>query len=136
MTVVKAGEVPIDSEGDIISVRKIARDTATEIGFGITDVTRIVTAASELARNIYIYAGAGIMYWRVLNVGGRIGIELTFEDKGPGIPDIQQAMQMGYTTSKGLGMGLPGARRLMDEMDIKSEVSVGTTVTVRKLLRN
>lgn len=128
----QAGNVPIHSESDIVTVRKAARLAATALGFGLTDVTRIVTAASELARNIFRFAGSGGLCWRWLDAGDRVGIELTFEDRGPGIPDIAQAMQEGYTTGGGLGLGLPGTKRLMDEMEIQSAVGQGTTVTVRK----
>jgi serine/threonine-protein kinase RsbT len=126
------GEVPILDESHIVSVRKTTRDTATRLGFGLTDVTRIVTAASELARNVFHYAGAGVMRWQSLEESGRIGIELVFEDHGPGIANIAQVMQEGYSTSGGLGMGLPGTKRLMDEMEIKSQVGQGTMVTVKK----
>ena len=129
------GEVVIDSESDIVIVRKAVRDATTAMGFSVTDVTRIVTAASELARNIYRYAGSGIMEWRKFDGQGSPCIELSFEDKGPGIPDITQAMVMGYTTGDGLGMGLPGAKRLMDEIEVDSQVGRGTTVTVRKWLK-
>lgn len=128
-------EVRIQSESDIVAVRKAVRDAATRLGFRITDVTRIVTAASELTRNILRCAGSGITRWRTLDTGGSVGIELTFEDKGPGIADVEQAMQEGYSTGGGLGMGLPGTKRLMDEMEIQSEVGKGTTVTVRKWRR-
>jgi serine/threonine-protein kinase RsbT len=127
-----AGEVRIDSESDIVAARKIVRDTAIALGFGVTDVTRIVTAASELTRNVFRYAGSGVMRWRTVTAGEVIGLELTFVDHGPGIPDIKQAMEVGYTTKGGLGLGLPGAKRLMDEMEIDSEVGKGTRVTVRK----
>jgi serine/threonine-protein kinase RsbT len=129
------GEVPIHSESDIVTARKAAREVATQLGFGLTDVTRIITAASELARNVYQYAGSGRMRWRVLHADDRTGIELTFEDHGSGISDIQEAMQEGFSTSGGLGMGLPGARRLMDELEIQSEAGKGTKVTVRKWRR-
>ncbi len=129
------GEFRVESEGDIVMARKAVRQAATALGFGITDVTRIVTAASELTRNIYKYAKSGTMRWRTLNENGRVGLELTFTDQGPGIPDIAQAMEPGFTTGRGLGMGLPGAKRLMDEMSIQSEVGKGTTVQVRKWLR-
>ena len=129
------GEFRITSENDIVMARKIVRDAATTLGFGITDVTRIVTAASELTRNIYHYAKSGVMRWRVLNGGDRAGLELTFEDHGPGIPDVPKAMEMGFSTGKGLGMGLPGSKRLMDEMTIESTVGQGTTVRVRKWLK-
>jgi serine/threonine-protein kinase RsbT len=127
--------VHINSESDIIAVRRTVRDVSTNLGFGLTDVTRIVTAASELARNVFVFAGLGLMRCRTLNKGGRIGVELSFEDNGPGIADIDQAMQEGYSTGGGLGMGLPGAKRLMDEIEIQSEVSKGTTVLVRKWRR-
>lgn len=129
------GKVPISSESDIVLVRKAVRTVAVDLGFGVTDVTRIVTAASELARNIYLYAGSGAMRWRVVAQGGRSYLELVFEDKGPGIPDVDLALEKSYSTSKGLGMGLPGAKRLMDEMELSSEVGVGTRVVVKKWLR-
>lgn len=129
------GEFRITSENDIVRARKVVRDASTTLGFGLTDVTRIVTAASELTRNIYHYAKSGVMRWRLLNQDGRVGLELIFEDNGPGIPDVAKAMEMGYSTGKGLGMGLPGSKRLMDEMTIESTVGKGTTVVVRKWLR-
>jgi serine/threonine-protein kinase RsbT len=131
----RGGEVRINSEGDIVTARKIVRAAAVAMGFGVTDVTRIVTAASELTRNVFRHAGSGVMYWRQLNTGGQVGLELSFEDRGPGIADIEQAMEIGYTTSGGLGLGLPGAKRLMDEMEIASEVGNGTRVTVKKWRR-
>lgn len=130
------GELPIQTEGDIVMARRAVRNVATALGFGITDVTRIVTAVSELTRNIYQYAKAGAMRWRRLEVSGRVGLELVFEDRGPGIPDVAQAMEKGFSTSKGLGMGLPGAKRLVDEMSIHSEVGKGTTVQIRKWLKS
>ena len=129
------GEFRITSENDIVMARKVVRDAATALGFGLTDVTRIVTAASELTRNIYHYAESGVMRWRSLNQGALVGLELTFEDNGPGIPEIEKAMEMGFSTGKGLGMGLPGSKRLMDEMTIESTVGKGTTVVVRKWLK-
>jgi len=125
-------EVRIAAESDIVAARNFVRQAAAGVGFGLTDVTRIVTAASELARNAFRYAGGGVMQCRRLDANGKIGIELTFEDRGPGIADIKQAMQEGYTTSGGLGLGLPGAKRLMDEMEVRSEIGKGTAVTVRK----
>jgi len=126
--------VAIKSEDDIVVARKAVRDAAESLGFGITDVTRIVTAASELARNVFIYAGSGVMQWRELDSGGSVGIELKFEDNGPGIANIKQAMKAGYSTSGGLGLGLCGTKRLIDEMEINSQVGKGTTVIVRKWL--
>lgn len=128
------GQVPIRSEGDIVDVRKKVREQATGLGFGITDVTRIVTAASELARNVFLYAGSGTMKWRKLDSAGQVGLELVFIDSGPGIADQEQAMQPGFSTSGGLGLGLPGAKRLMDEFEIMSVPGSGTEVTGRKWL--
>jgi serine/threonine-protein kinase RsbT len=126
------GEIPIIVEGDIVAVRRLLRQIAQEIGFGITDTTRLVTAASELARNAYKYGGGGLMRWRRIQANGRQGIEIQFVDNGPGISDISLALQQGYTTGKGLGLGLPAAKRLMDELDIQSAVGRGTTVTSKK----
>ncbi len=129
----ETGESPIKSEGDIVTCRKLIRIAATEAGFGMTDVTRIVTAVSELARNVYVHSGSdGVMRWQILSQPGQIGIELVFQDYGKGIPDIEQALEAGFTTAGTMGMGLSGVKRLMDEMDVKSEINVGTTVTVTK----
>jgi serine/threonine-protein kinase RsbT len=129
------GEFRIESENDIVMARKVVRDAATALGFGITDVTRIVTAASELTRNIYHYAKRGVMRWRCLTKNSQVGLELRFEDKGPGIPDIEKAMEVGYTSGNGLGLGLPGAKRLMDGLEIESTIGEGTTVVVYKWLK-
>ena len=125
-------EVAITSDQDIITVRKVTRAEAKDLGFGITDLTRIITAASELARNIFLYAGAGTMTCRRVSANGRQGLELSCEDQGPGIEDLDAAMRPGVSSSRGLGLGLPGARKLMDEMEVKSSPGEGTSVTVRK----
>ena len=130
-----SGTTVIDGEDDIVYVRKTVRDLTNEIGFNLTDVTRIITAASELARNIYRYAGKGRMRYMVLHRNGTVGIQLEFQDEGPGIDDIDQAMEPGFTTSRGLGLGLPGSRRMMDEFHLWSEVGKGTVVTIRKWKR-
>ncbi|HLJ49888.1 MAG TPA: anti-sigma regulatory factor [Bryobacteraceae bacterium] len=127
-----SGEMRIGAETDIVVSRRTVRDAATQFGFSATDVTRIVTAASELARNVFKYAGEGVMRWRHLETNGRVGIELQFVDRGPGIADVEQAMEQGYSTGGGLGVGLPGAKRLVDELEIQSEVGSGTTVTLKK----
>lgn len=127
------GSIRIASEGDLIVARKAARTLATGLGFGLTDVTRIVTATSELARNIISFAGSGIMKFKVLDTGADVGIEIIFEDRGPGITNVELAMQEGFTTGKGLGLGLPGSKRLMDQMEVLSESGRGTTIIVRKL---
>ena len=134
MTNFCTGEMSIDTEHDIVMARKSVREAAVALGFGVTDVTRIVTATSELTRNIYVYAGSGIMRWRFINSNAK-GIELEFEDQGPGIADVALALQPGYTTGKGLGMGLPGSKRLMDEMEVHSEIGKGTTICIRKWIR-
>jgi len=130
------GELTIQTEGDIVVARRTVREVATQLGFSVTDVTRIVTAASELARNVFKYGGGGTMAWCVSEQGKRSGIELKFIDKGPGIADISLALQEGYSTGRGLGLGLPAAKRLMDELDIESQVGAGTTVTLKKWRTN
>lgn len=122
----------IRSDLDIVIARTLARDTAKQLGFGAIDQARIATAVSELARNIFLYAGTGTVTVRDIERPGRRGIEIVCEDQGPGIHDINVVMQDGYSTSRGMGMGLPGAKRLMDEFDIKSQEGVGTTITCRK----
>ena len=129
------GRVTIRSESDIVVVRKTIREVATQLGFGITDVTRIVTAASELARNVYHYAESGVMHWTVLDQGTCVGLELVFMDHGPGIADIEEAMLPGFTTRGGLGLGLPGVKRLMDDIQIVSAPGQGTQVKTRKWVR-
>ncbi|MCX7791699.1 MAG: anti-sigma regulatory factor [Chloroflexaceae bacterium] len=122
----------IRSDLDIVIARTMARDMARALGFSAIDQARIATAVSELARNIYLYAGTGTVTVREVEKLGRKGIEIVCEDQGPGIPDIDLVMQDGYTTSRGMGMGLPGARRLMDDFSIQSQVGVGTKIVLRK----
>lgn len=135
MTSVIAGTVPIEAEYDIVTARKAVRQAAVDFGFGVTDVTRIVTAASELSRNIFLYAGRGEVSWQALP-GEPGGIEIIFTDEGPGFTDLEQCMQPGYTSGKGMGMGMPGAKRLMDEMEVHSVPGEGATVIIRKWLRS
>ncbi len=122
----------IRSDLDIVIARTMARDSAKALGFGAIDQARIATAVSELARNIFLYAGTGNVTVREIEKNGRKGIEIVCEDQGPGIANIDLVMQDGYSTSRGMGMGLPGARRLMDEFTIRSQEGVGTTITCRK----
>ncbi len=122
----------ISCEEDIFVARLRLRDFAKLHEFGLVDQTRLVTAASELARNIQRYATRGEISMERVAAAGRIGIRLTFRDHGPGIENIEQAMTDGFTTSRGLGKGLPGSKRLVDEFDIQSEVGHGTTVTITK----
>ncbi len=122
----------IRSDLDIVIARTMARDVAKALGFGAIDQARIATAVSELARNIFLYAGTGNVTVREIDKNARKGIEIVCEDQGPGITNIDLVMQDGYSTSRGMGMGLPGAKRLMDEFNIRSTENVGTTITCRK----
>lgn len=122
----------IQSSADVVLVRQAVRQFAVELGFSLIDQTKIVTAASELARNTLDYGGGGTVKLETLQNGTRKGLQLTFEDQGPGIPDIELALKDGYTTGGGLGMGLSGTKRLVNEFTIVSEVGKGTCVTITK----
>lgn len=124
--------VPIRSDQDIVAARQKGRSLAIELGFSSGDATLIATAISELARNIVTYARFGEVQLSVIQGSARLGIQLVAQDTGPGIPDIQQALRDGFSTSGSLGLGLPGVRRLVDEFEIVSEVNCGTTVTAKK----
>jgi len=130
--VIDERRVPIDRDVDIVTARQLGRELAAEAGFTGSDLTLIATAISEVARNIVVYAERGEIRLGRTDRNGREGIEVVAADEGPGIPDIQQAMQDGFSTGRSLGLGLPGARRLMDEFEIVSEVGKGTVVTMRK----
>lgn len=123
---------PIKSQADIVYIRQSVRDWALKLKFSIVDQTKIITAASELARNTFEYGKGGTMKMEALTNGMKKGLRLTFEDQGPGIPDMALALTDGYTSGNGLGMGLTGSRRLVNEFDIKSAVGEGTTVTITK----
>ena len=125
----------IDCDADIVSARQKGRELASQCGFPTTDLAVIATAISELARNIVRYAVHGEVVLRLLEANGRRGIEVMATDDGPGIADATLAMQDGYSTSGGLGLGLPGTRRLMDEFELKSDFGKGTKVTVRRWKR-
>jgi len=122
--------VPLNASDDVVSARQAVRRAAVKLDFSLVDQTKIVTAASELARNTVTHGRGGSMLLEVVDNGGRRGIRLVFEDQGPGIPDIQTALQDGYTTAGGLGLGLGGARRLADEFEISSTPGRGTQVTI------
>lgn len=124
----------VASDTDVVTARQRARDLARVLGFSTTDQTTIATAVSEIARNIVAYAGRGQLWLRGVDEGGRKGVVIVAHDEGPGIPDVERALADGYSTSGGLGVGLSGSRRLMDDLDIESGVGVGTTVTMRKWL--
>jgi serine/threonine-protein kinase RsbT len=130
-----SARIRIGSPADIVTARHQGRVLAVQAGFSDTDLTVIATAISEVARNIIEYAGHGTITMRVTEEGNKQGIVVIARDEGPGIPDIDLALQDGYSTSKGLGLGLPGARRLMDEFEIKSQVRKGTTVIMKKWIR-
>ncbi len=124
---------PVRSGEDVVKARQVVRSRAMDVGFSLVEQTKIVTAASELARNTVIYGGGGEMRIERLHEGSRrIGLRLTFEDKGPGIPDIELALRDGYTSGNGLGLGLNGARKLSHEFDIKSAPGQGTRVTITR----
>ncbi|MGM8212449.1 anti-sigma regulatory factor [Virgibacillus sp. W0430] len=127
--------VHIKKEWDIVAARQLGRSTAKNIGFSTVDQARVATAISELARNIYLYAQEGSICYELVEDTARKGIRVIAEDGGPGIRDINKAMEDGYTTSGGLGAGLPGVKRLMDEFHIQSSVGEGTTIKTVKWLR-
>jgi len=124
--------MPLRTSDDVVRVRQAVRARAVAIGFSLVDQTKIVTAASEIARNTVDYGGGGEMRVEVLRNGQRRGVRLTFSDNGPGIRDIDQAMRDGFTTGNGLGLGLSGAKRLCSEFDIQSAPGSGTTVTIAR----
>ena len=132
MAVVRDEVLSLRSEDEVVRVRQVAREWAITLGFGLVDQTKIVTAASELARNTVIYGGGGKVRLQALNDGPRRGLRLSFEDKGPGIADLQLALKDGYSTGTGLGLGLSGAKRLMSEFEIESAPGQGTRVAVTR----
>jgi serine/threonine-protein kinase RsbT len=131
MTVVHSDTIPVASEADIVLVRRRVRELANQVGLSLVDQTKLVTAASELARNTVVYGGGGTLQLESLN-GPRSGVRLTFSDQGPGIPDIGLAMRDGFTTGSGLGLGLGGAKRLVNEFEIQSTVGLGTKVALTR----
>jgi serine/threonine-protein kinase RsbT len=126
------GEAPLRSEHDIVLARQQVRRLTQELQFSLVDQTKMVTAASELARNAYIYGRGGTMHWEILNTEGRRGLKLRFADEGPGIPNLDLAMTDGWSSGKGLGMGLTGTKRLVNEFDIDTKVGAGTRVTIAR----
>lgn len=130
MVITKDEIVPVRSSEDIVRVRQTVRNWAIELDFGLVDQTKLVTAASELARNTVNYGGGGTVRMGVLSNGSRLGLQLTFEDHGPGIADVELALRDGYTTGTGLGLGLGGARRLANEFEIESLPGEGTRVRI------
>jgi serine/threonine-protein kinase RsbT len=131
----EGAQVRIEHDGDVVAARQKGREIAAGVGFRGSDLTIIATAISEIARNIVVYAKHGEVTLTPVAEGSRRGILVVAQDTGPGIPDIEQAMRDGFSTGQSLGLGLPGARRLMDEFEVRSQVGMGTTVTMRKWVR-
>lgn len=126
----KTETLPIQSASDVVAARQAVRSWASQMRFTLVDQTKIVTAASELARNTLQHGGGGRMIMTIEENGIRQGLRLTFEDKGPGIPNVEEAMRDGYTTAGGMGLGLSGSKRLMNNFEIETKVGEGTRVTV------
>lgn len=132
MSLPKRDVVPLKTSSDVVLARQKVRQWAIDLHFSLVDQTKLVTAASELARNALDYGKGGEMTIETLNSGVRVGLRLTFEDHGPGIPDIEQALRDGYTSGSGMGLGLGGSKRLVNEFNIESEVGKGTRITVAR----
>lgn len=132
MTTAREGSSPLRTQQDIVSTRQTVRKLAQELSFSLVDQTKMVTAASELSRNTLVYGGGGEMRWEVISAAGRQGLRLHFEDHGPGIPDVEVAMTDGWTSGGGLGLGLSGSKRLVNEFAIRSVVGEGTCVTITR----
>jgi serine/threonine-protein kinase RsbT len=124
--------MPVATSDDVVRVRQAVRAKAVATGFSLVDQTKIVTAASEIARNTVDYGGGGTLQIEMLREGSRRGLQLTFVDQGPGIPDLDRAMTDGYTTGNGLGLGMSGAKRLSNEFAVKTSPGEGTTVTLAR----
>jgi serine/threonine-protein kinase RsbT len=131
-TILNSGELPLKNEHDIVLGRQAVRKLAQEQAFSLVDQTKLVTAASELARNALIYGGGGSLTWQLLQEGIRRGVRLTFRDDGPGIANLELALTDGWSSGSGMGLGLTGARRLVNEFDIQTAVGAGTRVTVTR----
>ena len=129
-TVAKEVCYPLTSDVDVVSARRVVRDWASEIGLAIVDLTKVVTAASELARNAVVHGGGGVMCLQVVQQAERQGLRVSFKDKGAGIANVDLAMSDGYTTGRGMGIGLPGAKRLVNEFALESTPADGTCVTI------
>lgn len=131
-TTIRSESIPVVSSGEVVSVRHAVRRYAVELGFSLIEQTKIVTAASELGRNMVDYGKGGTLTLEVLDDGPRRGLRLVFEDHGPGIPDMQQALRDGFTSGNGMGLGLGGAKRLANEFEIHSVVGEGTRVSITR----
>ncbi len=128
----KTEKLPLQTEPDLVHVRQRVKSHAQELRFSLVDQTKMVTAASELGRNAIVYGGGGTATIEIIELGGRQGLRVTFADSGPGIPDLARAMTDGYTSGRGMGLGLGGAKRLVNEFEIETTPGVGTRVTVTR----
>lgn len=132
MSVRDSGSQPVRIEQDVVLARQLARKLASECGMRLVDLTKMVTAVSELARNTVVYGGGGDMDWEIIDGLGRVGLRLVFRDEGPGIPDTKLALTDGWTSGNGMGLGLTGARRLVDEFELDTAIGQGTRVTITR----
>ena len=124
------GAVPLRSEADIVASRQVVRQLAVALKFSLVDQTKMITAASELSRNTVVHGGGGEMRWNVIEDGLKRGLRLQFADTGPGIPDLNLALTDGWTSGGGMGLGLPGSKRLVHEFDVQSVPGTGTRVSI------
>jgi serine/threonine-protein kinase RsbT len=132
MAVVKSESRAVARGEDVVQVRQLVREWSVAAGFSLVDQTKLVTAASELARNLVVYGGGGTIRLEALNDGAKRGLRVFFEDQGPGIPDVAQALRDGFTTGNGLGLGLGGAKRLVNDFDIQSRPGEGTKIMIAR----
>lgn len=132
MNIRSSGTQPVRLEQDVVLARQTVRKVAGECKMRLIDLTKLVTAVSELARNTVVYGGGGDMDWQVLEDSGRVGLRLVFSDNGPGIPDIRLAMTDGWTSGSGLGLGLSGAKRLVEEFELETAPGQGTRITITR----
>lgn len=127
-----SGTLPLRSEGDIVMCRQVVRKLTQQAKFSLVDQTKLITAASELSRNTVVYGGGGEMRWEFVQNGIKTGLRLAFEDKGPGIPDVDLALTDGWTSGSGMGVGLSGSRRLVNDFELRTAVGEGTCVTIAR----
>jgi len=132
LAIERAGTLPLQSEQNIVASRQLVRTLCQELKLSLVDQTKMITAASELSRNTLIHGGGGTMRWEFIEKNGRPGLQLVFEDQGPGIADIALALTDGWTSGTGMGLGLPGSKRLVNDFDLQSEPGAGTRVSITK----
>jgi serine/threonine-protein kinase RsbT len=132
LAVEATGAIPLKSEADIVASRQVVRQLVVGLKFSLVDQTKMITAASELSRNTLVHGGGGQMRWETVEDGLRRGLRLVFEDQGPGIPDIKLALTDGWTSGGGMGLGLPGSKRLVHDFEVVSAPGTGTRVTITR----